>query len=108
MRKSIWIVLFSVLVFSVGCGAMLGTSSKSGRKIDRDKLAQVEKGKTTMTEVEKLLGKPQATEKGEAGTVWTYQFMKVSGFGGSESEAVAIRFDANGVVAEVSEQAWKY
>lgn len=108
MRKLIWVVLLSVVVLNIGCGAMLGTSSKSGRKIDRDKLAQVEKGKTTMADVEKLLGKPQATEKGEAGTTWTYQFMKVSGFGGSESEAVAIRFDASGVVAEISEQAWKY
>ena len=51
-------LMIACLAASPGC---MSTSSSSGVPIDAQKVAQIQKGKTTRAEVEALLGKPEMT-----------------------------------------------
>jgi hypothetical protein len=103
MRVAHWGIL-ALVVVNLGCG-MFG--SKHGRSIDRDALADIIKGKTTMAEVERSMGEPQSKETSSDGTTWTYTFLKVTA-GSSKQESVAIVFDEKSVVSDVKESSWSY
>lgn len=50
-----------LMIACLAASGCVSTSSSAGAPIDAQKVARIEKGKTTRAEVEALLGKPEAT-----------------------------------------------
>jgi len=107
MKKAIFNVL-SALVVAAAMSAC-ATTSGNASIIDDTKVSSIKQGKTSMKEVESLLGRPGSVELAESGEqVWTYQrldtsamaaipFLNMMGQNGKES-TLTIRFTKVGIV----------
>ncbi len=83
------------LAFLVGCAS-------SGKKMDADKLAQIQPGKTTRQEIAGWFGSPvfQGLDtNGKMSANWQYTQAQSYGFHTQmKSQILSVIFDANGVV----------
>jgi hypothetical protein len=114
MNMPHWAFACCVLALT-GC-----TSTTTGQKIETDKLAQIQKGKTTESEVVSLLGPPMSTMEIPGGKkVLNYSYTHAAGHatgtsfvpyvnffagrakGSSEFQHVSLTVGTNGVVEDV-------
>jgi outer membrane protein assembly factor BamE (lipoprotein component of BamABCDE complex) len=103
IRKVMLVALSVVtLVMTNGC------TTQTGRHLDDDRVASIERGKTTRAEVEELFGKPIHTAMLEGGRrMLLYSYSKTTGFqvlyfGSAEtqSQVLQVLVDANGIVED--------
>jgi len=73
-----------------------------GRDFPTDTVAQIQIGKTTLTEINELFGPPWRTGVEDGDKTWTYGYYKYRLFGDSTTRDLVVRFDERGVVNSYS------
>jgi outer membrane protein assembly factor BamE (lipoprotein component of BamABCDE complex) len=90
-RVFLGVALFATLAFYSAC-------SNVGSNFDTNLVKQIQNGKTTIDDVEKLLGPPYKRGIQNGNQVWTYEYDQYRALGEKASKDLAIAFDSKGVV----------
>lgn len=72
--------------------------SNVGSNFDTNLVKQIQNGKTTIEDVEKLLGTPYKRGMQNGNSIWTYEYDQYRALGEKSSKDLAIVFDNKGVV----------
>ncbi len=78
--------------------AALSACSNVGANFDTNLVKQIQNGKTTIEDVEKLLGRPYKRGMQNGNSIWTYEYDQYRALGEKSSKDLAIVFDNKGVV----------
>lgn len=70
-----------------------------GRDFPADQVGQIQIGKTTRDEVQRIFGEPWRTGIEDGRRTWTYGRYRYKLIGTTETRDLVIRFDPNGTVA---------
>ena len=89
------ILIGIVLLAFVSCATV-------GRDFPTDTIAQIQIGKTTLTEINDLFGPPWRTGIEDGDKTWTYGYYKYRLFGDTTTRDLVVRFDGRGVVNSYS------
>jgi len=84
-----------------------GVTSTSDNKIDFSKVAEIHEGKTTVAELDKLLGAPQRITKRSDETIWEYIWYWQNRRKRQE-KIVFVKIDSQGKVKKVFKDSWQY
>jgi len=93
-----------ILVTAAGClilaisGCMI-----AGRDFPVEHVSQIQTGKTTQMDIQRMFGPPWRTGIENGKTTWTYGKYRISVSGTTQTSDLVIRFDQNNVV-----EAWTY
>jgi hypothetical protein len=82
--------------------AVLATFSLACMTVGEDfavgKVTHIQIGKTTQTDMKKMLGEPWSVGLEDGQRSWTYGYYKYNLFGASQRRDLVVRFDDTGVV----------
>ena len=84
-------VLLATLVAFSGC-------SNIGKNFDADLVKQVQVGKTTQSDIEKMFGQPYKKGVYNGYLMWSYEYDQYRALGTKASKDLTIVFDEKGVV----------
>lgn len=87
--------ILTVLVVLVGCAS-------AGRDFPSNRVAEIQTGKTTKTEVRSIFGSPWRVGLEDGQQTWTYGKYKYKLIGDSDTKDLVIRFNAKDIVASYS------
>jgi SmpA / OmlA family len=93
------LALLSVLVGAAYAGVLLASCATVGRDFPTEHVSQIEIGKTTQADIEKMFGAPWRTGIEDGQRTWTYGKYKYSIAGKTSSRDLVVRFDKNNVVS---------
>jgi outer membrane protein assembly factor BamE (lipoprotein component of BamABCDE complex) len=107
-------LLAGTIALGLAAGALGGcnpTVDNHGHRVDKDAVAQIQPGQTTRQEVLRRLGSPSSIAPLE-GNVWYYVGLRSQYYAFfkpkvTDQDVLAIRFNANGVVADVRQLSLK-
>lgn len=74
LRIFLFVVLISLLIITFGC-----STTSSGRKIEKDRVSQIQKGQTTKAEIERDFGSPESKNFSQGEEIWSYRYFETSG-----------------------------
>jgi len=98
-RSALGFVLPAIIVGAACACVLIASCATVGRDFPAESVSQIEIGKTTQADIEKLFGKPWRTgiENGEP--TWTYGKYKYTLGGKTSTRDLVVRFDKNNVVS---------
>lgn len=80
--------------------AITACAYTTGTEVSNAQLEELKIGKSTQSDVERLIGYPPRKQSLNGGEIWYYDFTKISAnpFGGNVDEATVFEFDKKGVL----------
>lgn len=87
------------LILAVSALAAMAGCITIGREFPAAAVHQLQKGKTTRAEVDRLFGTPWRTGIDDGMKTWTYAWYRYSLFGDPKTRDLIVRFDDRGIVA---------
>ena len=98
-RRVRWFVLPAVAVAVACLPLLLSACATVGRDFPSDRVSQIEIGKTTQADIEKMFGPPWRTGIEDGQPTWTYGKYKYTLAGKTSTRDLVVRFDKNNVVS---------
>ncbi len=101
MKRRIFIVEFfvtlSLLLFVVGCHTL--DVAIAGKSFNYSGVPEIEKGKSTQQDIQKLFGEPLSVRKTDTGEVWSYYVSEV-GMVFNPTRSLDVYFNKSGTVVD--------
>jgi len=98
-RRVLEAVLPAVIVGMMCVSLLVSACATVGRDFPSDRVSQIEIGKTTQADIEKMFGPPWRTGIEDGQPTWTYGKYKYTLAGKTSTRDLVVRFDKNNVVS---------
>jgi len=98
-KRVLGLVLPAIVAGAALLSILLASCATVGRDFPSERVSQIEIGKTTQADIEKMFGKPWRTGIEDGEPTWTYGKYKYTLGGKTSTRDLVVRFDKHNVVS---------